>query len=60
MDVDFIDGLGESEFEWTGVVVTGLAPPDMQAPAPDPLSSGPAINPFDALTGYDLSYDLLL
>ena len=60
MDVDFMDGFSESEFEWTGVVVTGLAPPDMQAPAPGPLSSDPAINPFDALTGYDLSYDLLL
>ena len=60
MDVDFMDGLGESEFEWTGVVVTGLAPPDMQAPAPGPLSSGPAINLFDVLTGYDLSYDVLL
>ena len=60
MDVDFMDGLGEPEFEWTGVVVTGLAPPDMQAPAPDPLSSGQAINPFDGLTGYDLSYDLFL
>ena len=58
MDVDFMDGLGEPEFEWTGVVVTGLAPPDMQAPAPDPLSSGQAINLFDVLTGYDLSYDL--
>ena len=60
MDVDFMDGFSESEFEWTGVVVTGLAPPDMQAPAPGPLSPGQAINPFDALTGYDLSYDLLL
>ena len=58
MDVDFMDGFSEPEFEWTGVVVTGLAPPDMQAP--DPLSSGQAINPFDVLTGYDLSYDLLL
>ena len=58
MDVDFVDGFSESEFEWTGVVVTGLAPPDMQAPAPGPLSSGQAINPFDVLTGYDLSYDL--
>ena len=60
MDVDFVDGFSESEFEWTGVVVTGLAPPDMQAPAPGPLSSGQAINLFDVLTGYDLSYDLLL
>ena len=60
MDVDFMDGFSESEFEWTGVVVTGLAQPDMQAPAPGPLLSGQAINPFDALTGYDLSYDLLL
>ena len=58
MDVDFMDGFSEPEFEWTGVVVTGLAPPDMEAP--DPLSSGQAINLFDALTGYDLSYDLLL
>ena len=58
MDVDFMDGLGESEFEWTGVVVTGLAPPDMQAPGP--LSSDPAINPFDALMANDLSYDFLL
>ena len=58
MDVDFMDGFSEPEFEWTGVVVTGLAPPDMQAPGP--LSSGPAINLFDALTGYDLSYDVLL
>ena len=60
MDVDFMDGFSESEFEWTGVVVTGLAPPDMQAPAPGPLSPGQAINLFDVLTGYDLSYDLLL
>ena len=62
MDVDFMDGFSEPEFEWTGVVVTGLAPPDMQAPAPapGPLSSGQAINLFDVLTGYDLSYDLLL
>ena len=58
MDVDFVDGFSEPEFEWTGVVVTGLVPPDMQAPAPDPLSSGQAINLFDVLTGYDLSYDL--
>ena len=58
MDVDFMDGLTESPFEWTGGVVTGLAQPDVQAPGP--LSSGPAINPFDALTGTDLSYDLLL
>ena len=62
MDVDFMDGFSESEFEWTGVVVTGLVSPDMQAPGP--LSSGPAINPFDVPTGtdlsYDLSYDLLL
>ena len=53
-----MDGFSEPEFEWTGVVVTGLAPPDMQAPGP--LSSGQAINLFDVLTGYDLSYDLLL
>ena len=58
MDVDFMDGFSEPEFEWTGVVVTGLAPPDMQAPGP--LSSGQAINLFDVLTGTDLSYDLLL
>ena len=58
MDVDFMDGLSEPEFEWTGGVVTGLAQPDVQAPGP--LSSDPEINPFDALTGYDLSYDLLL
>ena len=60
MDVDFMDGFSEPEFEWTGGVGTGLAPPDMQAPAPGPLSSGQAINLFDVLTGYDLSYDLLL